>query len=96
MAVVQKVLLLDYGRISPPGDTQTDRAAVETAGVRKLGLPTIGNGNGGSGIRVVGDVRHPPQEHSHTVYRDHTHFVSLSGSGSAPWSAGDLEVVVTG
>ena len=37
----------DDEKISPPGDTLTDRAEVNTEGVQELVLPTTGNSDRG-------------------------------------------------
>ena len=56
-----------------------------------MGLPIIGDGDGGGG-----NIRHPCPEHSCTVHCDHTRYGYVSGVRAAPWSAGVPEVVGTG
>ena len=56
------------GRIPPQGGLQADgMAAVEGVGWR-LGLPTSGGCDGGSGVVGYGDLRLRPPEQSSAIY----------------------------
>ena len=71
-------------RISPPGDTPTDRAASKTEGGRDLVLTFTDNGDGRGGLEGYGDIRLPPPDHRHTVHHDKTHHGSVSGDVASP------------
>ena len=74
----------DSGRLSPLGDTPTDRTAENTAGGRELGIPTFGNGDGGSSLEGGGSICSLPTENICKVNRDKTHYGYISGGGPAP------------
>ena len=47
----------NYGRIFPPVDTTTDRAAANMAGVRELVIPPTGSDDFRVGLGGCGDIR---------------------------------------
>ena len=86
----------DAGRLSPPGDTPTDRAVDEASGRWELVIPFFGGGNGRGRFGGGGDVCRLPPEQNCTVHREHTHYGSVYGGGAAPWGAGVSAVVGAG
>ena len=86
----------DSGRISPLGDTPTDRTESETAYGGKLVLPPTGNGNGRGSLGGCGDICCLSPEHCIVVNSNQTHHGYVYGIGAAPWGKYFPEVVVTG
>ena len=78
----------DFGRLSPSRDTPTDGVAAKKTGVWELGITTFGRGNFRCGIIRGGEICHLWPEHSHTVYCNQTHYVSMSSGTVATWGVG--------
>ena len=60
----------DVGRIPPKDGPQADGTATVEGLGRRLDLPPDGGCNGGGRVGGGGDLRHPPLEHSSTMYCD--------------------------
>ena len=73
----------------------TDGAESGTEGGQELGVPTIGDGDGGGEIGVGGYICFPLPQHSHTVHCYQTHYGSVSGGRVSPWGTGVPDVVIT-
>ena len=61
-----------------------------------MGLPPTGRGNGRGGYTGVGDIHHPPPEHSRTIYCNTDNYGPVSGGGVAPRVKGVEAVMVSG
>ena len=59
---------LGVGQIPPQGGPQADGMATAKGLVRRLGLPTSGVCDGGSGVAGDGDLNIRPPEHSSAIY----------------------------
>ena len=84
----------DSGKISPSGGMETDGVDVTSELGQEMDAPSPGEGDGGGGCALVGDLRCPPPEHLRIIYRDKAHYGPVSGGGAAPISSGFKKVVV--
>ena len=80
-------------RISPPGDTPTDRESAKIVDGWELVLTLTGDGDIRGGIGGGGYISFTLPENHGTVHQNDNHHGYVYGSRAAPWGMGVPKVV---
>ena len=84
------------GMIPQQGDPQTEGETTEYRMEHRVGLPPAGGYDSRVGIAGGGDLRLPPPENSHKVYRKYANYGPVSDVETEARDKGGIEVVGTG